>query len=157
MTNSDITEHGIDEINEQVQYVGFWSRLVASIIDSVLVIMLTLPILYFMYGAEYFDSDGSLQGSTDFIISYIFPIAVIILFWIYKSATPGKMVISAKIVDANTGNKPTIMQYIIRYLGYYVSIFALGLGFLWVAWDDKKQGWHDKMAGTVVILNKPSP
>jgi uncharacterized RDD family membrane protein YckC len=49
------------------------------------------------------------------------------------------------------------MQYIIRYLGYYVSIFALGLGFLWVAWDDKKQGWHDKMAGTVVILNKPSP
>ncbi|AWB57105.1 MULTISPECIES: RDD family protein [unclassified Colwellia] len=157
MTNSDITEHGIDEINEQVQYVGFWSRLVASIIDSVLVIMLTLPILYFMYGAEYFDSDGSLQGSTDFIISYILPIAVIILFWIYKSATPGKMVISAKIVDANTGNKPTIMQYIIRYLGYYVSIFALGLGFLWVAWDDKKQGWHDKMAGTVVILNKPSP
>ena len=157
MTNSDIAEHGIDEINEQVQYVGFWSRLVASIIDSVLVIMLTLPILYFMYGAEYFDSDGSLQGLTDFIISYILPIAVIILFWIYKSATPGKMVISAKIVDANTGNKPTIMQYIIRYLGYYVSIFALGLGFLWVAWDDKKQGWHDKMAGTVVILNKPSP
>tara|TARA_R110001599_G_C11892070_1_gene625255 strand:- start:37 stop:510 length:474 start_codon:yes stop_codon:yes gene_type:complete len=157
MTNSDIAEHGIDEINEQVQYVGFWSRLVASIIDSVLVIMLTLPILYFMYGAEYFDSDGSLQGLTDFIISYILPIAVIILFWIYKSATPGKMVISAKIVDANTGNKPTIMQYIIRYLGYYVSIFALGLGFLWVAWDDKKQGWHDKMAGTVVILKNPSP
>ena len=148
MTNSDITEHGIDEINEQVQYVGFWSRLVASIIDSVLVIMLTLPILYFMYGAEYFDSDGSLQGSTDFIISYILPIPSYITF---------KMVISAKIVDANTGNKPTIMQYIIRYLGYYVSIFALGLGFLWVAWDDKKQGWHDKMAGTVVILNKPSP
>ncbi len=42
-------------------------------------------------------------------------------------------------------------QLIGRYLGYYVSIFALGVGFLWVAFDPRKQGWHDKMAGTVVI------
>ena len=153
MENNDMFEHDTVQNIKAVQYVGFWSRLLASIIDSVLVVMLTLPILYSIYGAEYFDTDASFQSSTDFIINYILPIVVVILFWIYKSATPGKMLVSAKIVDAKTGNKPTPLQCITRYLGYYLSMFALGLGFLWIAWDDKKQGWHDKIAGTVVILN----
>ena len=151
MENNDISEHDRVQNIEAVQYVGFGSRFLASIIDSVLVVMLTLPILYSIYGAEYFETDASFKGSSDFIISYILPVLVVILFWIYKSATPGKMLVSAKIVDAKTGTQPTPLQCITRYLGYYVSMFALGLGFLWILWDDKKQGWHDKMAGTVVI------
>ena len=151
MENNDISENDRVQNIEAVQYVGFGSRFLASIIDSVLVVMLTLPILYSIYGAEYFETDDSFKGSSDFIISYILPVLVVILFWIYKSATPGKMLVSAKIVDAKTGNQPTPLQCITRYLGYYVSMFALGLGFLWILWDDKKQGWHDKMAGTVVI------
>lgn len=151
MENNDISEQDRAQNIEAVQYVGFGSRFLASIIDSVLVVMLTLPILYSIYGAEYFETDASFKGSSDFIISYILPVLVVILFWIYKSATPGKMLVSAKIVDAKTGNQPTPLQCITRYLGYYVSMFALGLGFLWILWDDKKQGWHDKMAGTVVI------
>jgi uncharacterized RDD family membrane protein YckC len=151
MENNDISENDRVQNIESVQYVGFGSRFLASIIDSVLVVMLTLPILYSIYGAEYFETDDSFKGSSDFIISYILPVLVVILFWIYKSATPGKMLVSAKIVDAKTGNQPTPLQCITRYLGYYVSMFALGLGFLWILWDDKKQGWHDKMAGTVVI------
>ena len=153
MENNDISEHDRAQNIEAVQYVGFGSRFLASIIDSVLVVMLTLPILYSIYGAEYFETDASFKGSSDFIISYILPVLVVILFWIYKSATPGKMLVSAKIVDAKTGNQPTPLQCITRYLGYYVSMFALGLGFLWILWDDKKQGWHDKMAGTVVIYS----
>ena len=113
--------------------------------------MLTFPILYLIYGAAYFDSTESIQGGADFFISYLLPIVAVILFWIYKSATPGKMALSVKIVDEKTGGKPSTKQYIIRYLGYYVSLVALGLGFFWVAWDNKKQGWHDKFAGTVVI------
>lgn len=151
MVNNDISEHDRLQNIEAVEYVGFWSRFLASIIDSVLVVMFTLPILYLVYGDEYFETNASFQNSTGFIINYLLPIVVVILFWIYKSATPGKMLISVKIVDAKTGNKPTPLQCIIRYLGYYVSMFALGLGFIWIAWDDKKQGWHDKMAGTVVI------
>ncbi|MBA6390512.1 RDD family protein [Colwellia sp. BRX10-3] len=138
-------------MDEPIQYVGFWPRVIASLIDTVILFMLTSPILYLIYGGEYFDSYGATHGLTDFIISYLLPIAAVILFWIYKSATPGKMAISAKIVDGNTGGKPTTKQYIIRYLSYYVSLFALGLGFFWIAWDEKKQGWHDKIAGTVVI------
>ncbi|MGA7985503.1 MAG: RDD family protein [Burkholderiales bacterium] len=39
----------------------------------------------------------------------------------------------------------------IRFLGYFVSIVPLGLGFLWIAFDRKKRGWHDLIAGTVVV------
>ena len=146
---------GNDEVvsKEHRQHAGFWVRMVASIIDSVLMLMLTLPILYLIYGDAYFDSTALVQGGGDFFISYLLPIGVIILFWIYKSATPGKIALSIIIVDEKTGGKPSINQYVIRYICYYVSLIPLGLGFIWVALDDKKQGWHDKMAGTVVILD----
>lgn len=76
---------------------------------------------------------------------------LIVAFWIARSATPGKMVFSAVIADAKTLGKPTNAQLIVRYLGYYVSILGLMLGFVWIAFDKRKQGWHDKLAGTVVI------
>jgi len=136
------------------EYVGFWSRLGASIIDSIIIIVITLPTLYLIYGDDYFNSEEFIQGFSDVIISYVFPLVATILFWIYKCATPGKIALSVKIVDAKTGNNPTVRQSTIRYLGYYVSLIPLGLGFLWIAWDAKKQGWHDKMAGTVVIRSK---
>jgi uncharacterized RDD family membrane protein YckC len=136
------------------EYVGFWSRLGASIIDSIIIIVITLPTLYLIYGGDYFNSEEFIQGFSDLIISYVFPLVATILFWIYKCATPGKIALSVKIVDAKTGNNPTVRQSTIRYLGYYVSLIPLGLGFLWIAWDAKKQGWHDKMAGTVVIRSK---
>ncbi|HGF7539172.1 TPA: RDD family protein, partial [Vibrio cholerae] len=87
-------------------------------------------------------------------LSWVFPIIAIITFWIYRQATPGKIAICAKIVDAKTGAQPTLQQYIVRYLGYIVATIPLGLGILWVAWDPRKQGWHDKLAGTVVINTK---
>ena len=136
------------------EYVGFWSRLGASIIDSIIIIVITLPTLYLIYGGDYFNSEEFIQGFSDVIISYVFPLVATILFWIYKCATPGKIALSVKIVDAKTGNNPTVRQSTVRYLGYYVSLIPLGLGFLWIAWDAKKQGWHDKMAGTVVIRSK---
>ncbi len=75
----------------------------------------------------------------------------VILFWRNKQATFGKMAIRAKIVDANTGGVPTTRQDIIRYFGYLVSLLPLGLGYLWIAFDSRKQGFHDKLAGTVVV------
>ena len=90
-------------------------------------------------------------GPMDFLISWILPIFVVVLFWMYRQATPGKMVIRARIVDAKTGEKPTTGQYIVRYFAYFPSYLLLGLGILWVAFDKRKQGWHDKLAGTVVV------
>lgn len=136
---------------ETVNYAGFWIRSGAAILDSVLIMLLTSPLLYVIYGDSYLNTDDFIQGAPDFLISYILPFIATILFWIYKSATPGKMVVKVRIVDQKTGQPPTTQQSIIRYLGYFVSTIPLGLGIFWIAWDNNKQGWHDKMAGTVVI------
>jgi uncharacterized RDD family membrane protein YckC len=139
----------MDETN--IEYVGFWARVGAAIIDSILVLAIIIPALTVIYGRNYWSSDVLIAGFWDFMLNFILPAIAIIVFWIYRRATPGKMVFKAVIVDEKTGNKPDLRQWIVRYLGYYVSIIGLGLGILWVAWDQKKQGWHDKMAGTVVI------
>ncbi len=138
-------------MEEQLEYVGFWRRVLASIIDSLLIGMITLPLLLAFYGMAYLSSDNFIEGPIDFLVSYVLPAVAIILFWVWKQATPGKMAMSAKIVDAKTGKEPSLGQYIVRYLSYFVSVLPLCLGFLWVAFDSKKQGWHDKIAGTVVI------
>lgn len=109
-----------------------------------------------IYGDAYWNPDVYYFGAWDLIVNYILPAIAVILFWIYKSATPGKMALKLRIVDKNTGQKPSIKQSIIRYLGYYVSGIPLMLGIIWVGIDKRKQGWHDKMAGTVVIKNKKS-
>jgi len=54
-------------------------------------------------------------------------------------------------VHPRTGRLPATKQLIGRYLGYYVSTIPFCLGLIWVAFDPRKQGWHDKLAGTVVV------
>jgi uncharacterized RDD family membrane protein YckC len=81
----------------------------------------------------------------------VLPAVAIVLFWLFRQATPGKMAISAQVVDARTGGRLSLGQSVVRYLGYFVSTIPFGLGLLWVAFDPKKQAWHDKIAGTVVI------
>ena len=136
------------------EYTGFWPRVGASLIDTVIICVITWPILVSIYGWSYFESENVISGFADFLLSWVFPLVAILAFWVYRQATPGKMAISAQIVDAKTGGKPSLQQYIVRYLGYFVASIPLGLGILWVAWDKKKQGWHDKLAGTVVINPK---
>lgn len=61
------------------------------------------------------------------------------------------MAISAVIVDAATGMPASPGQLIGRYFAYFIAIIPLCLGMIWVAFDRRKQGWHDKLAGTVVV------
>jgi len=137
----------------ELEYVGFWLRVGAALIDTVLIMVICWPLVTWVYGAEYWVSDGFrfVYGPADFVINWVLPAIAVVLFWIYRQATPGKMVISARIVDARTGGKPGTGQLIGRYLGYYVSIIPFLLGLIWVAFDPRKQGWHDKLAGTVVV------
>jgi len=141
---------------ENLEYAGFWIRVGATIIDSILLILLITPILTSIYGSSYWLSGEVVQGFWDFTFSWVFPAIAVIVFWFYKSATPGKMALKLKIVDASTGGKPSVGQLIIRYLGYYVSSIPLFLGLIWVGIDRRKQGWHDKLANTVVIRNLQS-
>ncbi len=140
----------------EYEYAGFWIRVWAALIDTVLFIAITTPILGALYGWDYsFDSrlDAGFRP-TEFIVSWLLPALAVLLFWRYRSATPGKMVIGARIVDARTGETPGIGRLVVRYLGYYVSIIPFCLGLIWVGLDRRKQGWHDKIAGTVVVRNK---
>jgi len=135
------------------RYAGFWVRVMAALIDSVLLIMVTLPLLLWIYGESYLDLDPErlIAGPADLLISWLFPAVAIVAFWRYRSATPGKMLLKLEIVDATNGGTPTTGQLIGRYLAYYVSTIPFALGLLWVAFDPRKQGWHDKLANTVVI------
>lgn len=138
------------------EYAGFWIRTGAAIIDSILVLIIIAPILTAIYGAEYWAGESLVFGVWDVLLNYILPAIAVIIFWVYKSATPGKMLMKLTIVDAETGDEPTTGQFIGRYFGYYVSAIPLFLGIIWVGIDKRKQGWHDKLAGTVVIKNNPA-
>lgn len=140
----------VDVENSQAapEYVGFWLRFVAVLIDTILITIVLYPLMAFFFGWQ-LEYEGLGVGST--LLTYLAPAVVVILFWIYRSATPGKMVIGAKIVDAKTGGAPSVGQLIGRYLAYYLSSIVFCLGFMWAGWDSRKQGWHDKLAGTVVV------
>ena len=137
-----------------LEYTGFWLRVWASLIDTVLMLLITMPALFAIYGRDYWDNQGY-YGPADFVISYIIPAILVIALWYKLGGTPGKSAIGATIVDARTGGRPTVTQCIIRYVGYYLSMIAFFLGFFWVGFDARKQGWHDKLAGTVVVRRKP--
>lgn len=64
--------------------------------------------------------------------------------------TPGKMVLGLKVVPVERGIMTFGMAFL-RWVGYIVSSFFFYLGFVWIAFDPRKQGWHDKIAGTVVV------
>ncbi len=142
----------------ELEYAGFWIRAGASLIDTILILMIILPILAVIYGPDYWVGESIYFGFWDVMLNYILPAIAVIVFWIYKSATPGKMATKLMIVDAETGGRPSTSQFIGRYLGYYISMIPLFLGIIWVGFDKRKQGWHDKLAGTVVIRsNKAEP
>lgn len=138
-------------LDEEVEYAGFWVRAGASLIDSVLMLIVIVPLITAIYGTGYWQKPDMGNSIIDSLINYILPAIAVLVFWVYKSATPGKMMTDLVIVDANTGEQPTISQYIIRYIGYYIAAIPLGLGIMWVGWDKRKQGWHDKLAKTVVV------
>jgi len=139
---------------EELEYVGFWPRIGAALIDTLLVLFITVPLVTALYGKQYWLSSTWIRGPADFLINWVLPAIAVVLFWVYRQATPGKIAISARIVDAETGEKPSTGQLIGRYFAYYVSIIPFMVGILWVAFDSRKQGWHDKLAGTVVVRRR---
>ena len=62
------------------------------------------------------------------------------------------MLLGMKVVSVD-GKPLTIKQVILRLVGYIVSAMAIGIGFIWIAFDAQKQGWADKIAKTYVVKN----
>ena len=138
-------------MKKEQEYAGFWIRFGALLIDLVIITIVLVVPLSFIYGEEYWFGEQIIHGFWDVLLGYIVPIVATIWFWLRFLGTPGKMATRLKIVDAKTGNKLSLGQAIGRYFAYIPAMLPLGLGFIWVGIDKKKQGWHDKLAGTVVI------
>ena len=119
------------------EYVGFQRRLAAFAIDALLAFVVFGPLALF--------------GLRGFVVEALVPALAVLAFWRACGATPGKLALGAKIVDARTGGAPTLPALVARYAAYFLSMLPFFLGFAWIAIDRRKQGWHDKIAGTVVV------
>ena len=130
-------------------YAGFGVRALALLIDWMIVAVISMPIIVVAFGAEYFSLDP-VRRAGDVLIALLVGAAVV-GFWRYCGATPGKLAVGIKVVDAQTGGRPATGRLVLRLVAYLVSAIPFYLGFLWVAVDRRKQGWHDKIAGTAVV------
>ena len=130
-------------------YAGFWQRGLAFLIDWLIVVVISMPVIVLAFGAEYFSLDPERRAWD--IVTWLLIGIVVVGFWRYCGATPGKLALGLKIVDAQTGARPTTGRLVLRFVCYLLSALPLYLGFIWIAIDRRKQGWHDKIAGTVVI------
>jgi uncharacterized RDD family membrane protein YckC len=139
---------------QEPKYAGFWLRLGASVIDVIVLLAIIAPIEIAFYGREYpalFMAGQTL--AVDFWTQLVLPLLAMIVLWRYRSATPGLMLLSAKVVDAATLAPAKIGRLTLRAVVLLLMwMFVLPLvGVLWIAFDKRKQGWHDKAAGTVVV------
>ena len=110
---------------------GFWERLGAGFLDILLVSILCSLVHH---------------GPLGLLIA----LAYFTGMWTWKGTTVGGIVLGLKVVRMD-GQPVTFAVGLVRSLAAAFSIVVLFLGFLWIAWDSEKQGWHDKIAGTVVL------
>jgi len=132
------------KINEVFERAGFGIRLVAYLMDSVIIFLISLLIGVMMsFGRSALDVGESLV----YILFTLYSIGM----WVFAGgATIGKKIMGIKIVTAD-GSPIGLGRAILRLIGYFVSGLFLGLGYLWIIWDEKKQGFHDKIAGTITV------
>lgn len=135
------------------QFAGFWRRLAAELLDGLIYAPVSLLLFYLVYGPAVFEAGGQAEaGLPGFVIDTLLPALLTVWMWRRFSATPGKMLMACQVVDADSGEPLSLKQSLLRYLAYLVSLLPLGLGFLWIAWDRRKQGFHDKIANSVVVM-----
>jgi uncharacterized RDD family membrane protein YckC len=142
-----------DFLKENEEFGKFWYRFFAYIIDFALIyIVIIVIVVLFSY---IFNLDFSeIDKTTDKLITFVILIIYHSLFLKLYSSTPGKMLFNLRVVDAKTGLIINGGKAIGRSASYFLSSLILGLGFLLIAIDKKRQGWHDLIAQTYVIRNK---
>lgn len=122
-----------------LEYAGFWIRLGAGVIDLLILVAFTLVLAYFFPSPTIWLTSG-------LAISIVYWLG----FWVWRGQTPGKMAVGIKVI--RTDSSPVKWQCAIRRcLGYFVSFLTLFIGFIWVAFDERKQGVEDKIADTYVV------
>jgi uncharacterized RDD family membrane protein YckC len=151
------------------KYAGFWRRLGAYTVDGIIIgfnfiVLSIIASLAFFFGAISGNSKDFIADLADparfssvKIFIWIFFISLYIAYFTYFHGTTGrtlgKMFFGLQVVSAN-GTPISFGIAFLRAVGYLVSGALFNLGFIWIAFDKRKQGWHDKIAGTVVIIRE---
>ena len=140
-------------LSQAVVYSGFWRRVAASLIDSVI-----LSVVGFILGMVL--GVAMVSGGTDDteVVELTGNVVGLFLGWLYyalmesssKQATIGKMVMGIKVTDLE-GNQISFARASGRHFGKIISSLILAIGYLMMLWTEKKQTLHDKMAGCLVV------
>jgi uncharacterized RDD family membrane protein YckC len=162
------------------EYAGFWIRLLAYLIDAVPLLIVGFILFAPLFAAFSatardlpFPEPGTMMSAEEyralqeqmmrqmtetmapFYSAYglweLLSVAYFVGFWTWRGQTPGMMLLGLRVARETDGASPGFARSILRYVGYLISGFVLLLGFIWIAFDSRKQGWHDKIAGTVVV------
>lgn len=135
------------------QYAGFATRFIAFIADLILIIVIIVGITAVAELIQNFLGFHELTNTLLNIWVAVSSLVVLqgyfIVFWMLTGQTPGLYLMGLRVVRVD-GGRVTIGVAVLRLVGYYVSAF-LFLGYIWVLIDNRRQGWHDKLAGTLVV------
>ncbi len=133
-------------------YAGFWVRLLAFILDAIVLAVVTTAL------GPLFGTGTMIQTGTSFQVNYqanalgtLFGLVYFIGFWAWRGQTPGMMPFNMRVVQADNGQKVDVVRALLRYVGLIISIAVIFIGVIWAAFDSRKQGWHDKIASTLVV------
>jgi len=142
-------------------YAGFWIRVIAYLIDKI--ILWTFSLLFFVLGVVALNTNtishnfGEIfhtLGSAFFLAYYATTTFITMFYFTYFHGTigqtPGKKLLGIRVIQ-QSGAPMTLGVAFLRWVGYIVSGLVLYLGFIWVGLSSRKQGWHDIIAGTYVV------
>ena len=148
---------------DRVIYAGFFSRLAAFLLDSVLVAAALSVFKFVVWIIKLSVGDAIIFKPILFtynvfdIIFYLLSVSYFVLMTYFCGATLGKFLMKIKVVDVE-GQKLTFMSVLIREtVGRYLSALIMYVGYIIAGLDTRKQGLHDKIADTLVIYNHPQP
>ena len=135
-------------LTEQPSYAGFWIRLLAYIIDAMILGAITYPLIQVLNSMGIGDRYTNVLSIA---ISWMY-------FAVFESsdwmASPGKKVLGLIVTDEQ-GREITVGRATRRYFAKILSALLLGLGFVMIAFTARKQGLHDKMFHTLVLKVQP--
>lgn len=148
-----------------LRYAGFGIRVGAYLIDAIIVLVVALIVSPALGGitreSQQVIIDGttvttsSVNGAWE-LFSFLLQAIYFIGFWTLNNGkSPGMMALKLRVLRAADGKPIGLGQAVIRYIGMLISFWVIFIGVVWVAFDPRRQGWHDKMAGTFVVQEVP--
>ena len=135
---------------------GFWIRAAAAVVDSLIAGALQGIIVFLFVGLlglllHGFDRDSMLMISLAWLLGSSVGVVYYVYFTAFGGQTPGKMALRIKVVRTDSSSLTLGRAFYREVIGKFVSGIILGIGYLMVAFDEKKQGLHDRMADTYVV------